>query len=305
MKTLLKSILLAVIAAIGVPAFAARENHEEFARQYMPESQAVFERFRKDCAETQKLRESLAEDLRVMNRALGDDAGYCALSEKNYVLSQKLSEWSTLLKDAFFKHKAGMISSEKLSETDTELAKESIAWEQNVLGGILKKTTMNYGSPTMVKIPGSSHSIAKFVVSPALYGAIIGTSPSEGWGSSRKVKWGSSRKVNNITWYEAVEFCKKLTKRDRALGRISENQEYQLPRRYELSRAVEDGVVSGCGVEWTSTDWEHNIMGPQEEYSAVYGRGWQYEEDRQNKRHASRAIGFRVILAPTSFFSIF
>ena len=82
MKTLLEYLLLAVIAAFGVPAFAAPENHEEFARQYMPESQAVFERFRKDCAETQKLRESLAEDLRVMNRALDDDAGNCALSEK-------------------------------------------------------------------------------------------------------------------------------------------------------------------------------------------------------------------------------
>ena len=140
MKTLLKSILFAVVAALGVPAFAAPENHEEFARQYMPESQTVFERFRKDCAETQKLRESLAEDLRVMNRALDDDAGYCALSEKIAELEKRESEWANTIKDAFFKHKAGMVTSEKLSDTDTVLAKNAIAWENDVLKNLIKNS---------------------------------------------------------------------------------------------------------------------------------------------------------------------
>ena len=104
----------------------------------MPESQAVFERFRKDCAESKKLRESLAEDLRVMNRAAADDAGYCALVEKIAALEKREAEWAGTIKDAFFRHKAGLINAEKLGDADLVLAKKSIDWEGN--GGSQRKS---------------------------------------------------------------------------------------------------------------------------------------------------------------------
>lgn len=236
MKTLLKSILFAVIAALAVPVFAAPENHEEFARQYMPESQAVFERFRKGYAETQKLRESLAEDLRVMNRALDDDAGYCALSEKITELEKREAEWADTIKDAFFKHKAGMATSEKLSEADAVLAKKSIAWENDVLKNIIKNSVAMFGIPVTVKIPEKNYAFGKYEVTQKQYESVMGRNPS-------RFK-GGNLPVEQVSWNDAVEFCKKLTERERALGRISADQEYRLPTEEEWEHACRAGTTT-------------------------------------------------------------
>lgn len=234
MKTLLKSLLFAVVATLGVPAFAAPENHEEFAQQYMPESQAVFERFRKDCAETQKLRESLAEDLRVMNCALEYNVSYCALSEKIAELEKREAEWANTIKDSFFKHKAGMVTSEKLSEADAVLAKKSIAWENDVLKNLIKNSVAMFGVPVTVKIPGKNYAFGKYEVTQKQYGAVMGNNPS-------KFK-GEDLPVENVSWNKAVEYCKKLTERERASGRISMNQEYRLPTSDEWGHACHAGA---------------------------------------------------------------
>lgn len=240
MKTLLKSILFAVITAFGVPAFAAPENHEEFARQYMPESQALFERFRKDCAETQKLRESLAEDLRVMNRALDDDAGYCALSEKITELEKREAEWADTIKDAFFKHKAGMATSEKLSETDAVLAKSAIAWENDILKNSINNSILRYKQDeqtaralVVVKIPGKNYAFGKYEVTQWQYQMVLGHNPS--------YFKGKALPVEMVDRDDARIFCKVLTLLERAWGVISDNQEYRLPTSAEWEYAYGEG----------------------------------------------------------------
>ncbi len=187
MKTFFKTLLFTALA-ICVPAavLAAPENHEEFARQYMPESQAIFERFRKDCAETRKLRNELVADLRVMNRKLEDDAGYCALTEKIAKLDRRESAWAAMLKDAFFKHKAAMISAEKLAEDDAALAKESLAWENGELKNFVKKSRGKISAimadcdrPIVtVKIPGKNLYFGKYEVTQAQYESVMRTNPS-------------------------------------------------------------------------------------------------------------------------------
>ena len=236
MKTLLKTVSAAALAALSVPAFAAPEEYEEFARQYTPESQAVFERFRKDCAETEKLRASLAEDLRVMNCPLHDDAGWWALSRKISALEARESEWAAFIQDAFLRHTAGLTDAEKLGSADAELAKKTVAWENGALKDLLKNSVEAFSIPAVVKIPGKPYAFGVFEVTQAQYRAVTGENPS-------KFK-GSNLPVTNVSWYDAREFCRKLTERERAAGRISKNQEYRLPTAAEWQHACRAGTTT-------------------------------------------------------------
>ena len=262
MKTLLKTVSAAALAALSVSAFAAPEEHEEFARQYTPESQAVFERFRKDHAEAEKLRASLDEDLRVMNRPRYDDAGWWALSRKISALEARESEWAAFIQDAFLRHTAGLTDAEKLGSADAELAKKTVAWENGALKDLLKNSVAVFGSlgvpfgvPAVVKIPGRKtyafgirqtdkrkevvkvpYAFGVFEVTQAQYQAVTGKNPS-------RLK-GSSLPVTNVSWDDAREFCEKLTERERAAGRISENQEYRLPTWREWTHACRAGTTT-------------------------------------------------------------
>lgn len=236
MKTFLKTVSAAALAALSVSAFAAPEEHEEFARQYTPESQAVFERFRKDREETEKLLASLAEDLRVMNRPLHDDAGWGALSRKISALEARESEWAAFIQDAFLRYTAGLTDAEKLGNADAELAKKTVAWENGALKELLKNFVAAFSVPAVVKIPGKTYAFGVFEVTQAQYQAVTGKNPSE--------FKGLALPVTNVSWDDAREFCEKLTERERALGRISENQEYRLPTKEEWQHACRAGTTT-------------------------------------------------------------
>ena len=264
MKTLLKTVSAAALAALSVPAFAAPEEYEEFARQYTPESQAVFERFRKDRAEAEKLRASLAEDLRVMNRSLYDDAGWWALSRKISALEARESEWAAFIQDAFLGHTAGLTDAEKLGNADAELAKKTVAWENGTLKNLLKNSVEVFGSlgvpsgvPAVVKIPGKPYAFGVFEVTQAQYRAVTGKNPS-------RFK-GSNLPVAGVSWGDAREFCRKLTERERALGRISANQEYRLPTAAEWQHACRAGTTTrfytGDSEEDLTETWVNGYTG--------------------------------------------
>jgi len=261
MKLFIKSLLFAALVAICVPAtvFAAPENHEEFARQYMPESQAIFERFRKDCAETRKLRDELVSDLRVMNvpaeassgvhtgsaglndrgielksRPLDGNQYYVALTQKIEELETREIEWVALLKDVFFKHKAAMITAEKLAEDDAVLAKKSLAWENGALKNMIKKTIERSNIPATVKIPNKPYAFGKYEVTQSQYAVVMGTHYS--------IHVGPTIPAENVSWNDADTFCKLLTLRERVSGRISVDQEYRLPTAKEWEHACADNV---------------------------------------------------------------
>src|SRR5262245_1713460 len=50
--------------------------------------------------------------------------------------------------------------------------------------------------------------------------------------------------VENVSWEEAVEFCKKLTDKERKEGKISSEQEYRLPTEAQWERACRGGAAS-------------------------------------------------------------
>jgi formylglycine-generating enzyme required for sulfatase activity len=59
-----------------------------------------------------------------------------------------------------------------------------------------------------------------------------------------------SRPINDISWYQAKEFCKKLTELDRSGGRIFGNQEYRLPTEAEWEYAARAGTTGA----WYTVD---------------------------------------------------
>ena len=87
-----------------------------------------------------------------------------------------------------------------------------------------------------VKIPGKTYAFGKYEVTQAQYQAVTGENPSE-----FKVP---NLPVTNVSWDEAREFCRKLTERERAAGRISENQEYRLPTVAEWQHACRAGTTT-------------------------------------------------------------
>lgn len=65
---------------------------------------------------------------------------------------------------------------------------------------------------------------------------------------------GANLPVENVSWNDAVEFCKKLTARERAAGVISANQEYRLPTNEEWEYACRAGTTTAYYTGNTEAD---------------------------------------------------
>ena len=90
--------------------------------------------------------------------------------------------------------------------------------------------------PVTVKIPERNYAFGKYEITQAQYEAVMKNNPS-------RFK-GENRPVENVSWDDAVGFCKKLTEQERASGRISTNQEYRLPTSGEWVHACRAGTTT-------------------------------------------------------------
>lgn len=88
----------------------------------------------------------------------------------------------------------------------------------------------------VVKIPGKSYAFGKYEVTQAQYASVMGANPSN--------FKGENLPVEQVSWNDAVRFCEKLTAWERALGLISENQEYRLPTSDEWEHACRAGTAT-------------------------------------------------------------
>lgn len=75
--------------------------------------------------------------------------------------------------------------------------------------------------------------LGKFEVTQHEYQAIMGENPSN---------WkGDDLPVERVNWHKAVEFCEKLTERERRAGRLPDGYVYRLPTEAEWEYAARGG----------------------------------------------------------------
>ena len=87
-----------------------------------------------------------------------------------------------------------------------------------------------------IKIPGRNYAFGKYEVTQAQYKYVMGENPAH--------FKGDNLPVEQVSWNDAVEFCKKLTERERSLGQISQTQEYRLPSSEEWEHACRAGTTT-------------------------------------------------------------
>lgn len=81
--------------------------------------------------------------------------------------------------------------------------------------------------------------VGKYEVTQEEFEKIMGCNPS--------YFKGNNKPVDSVTWVDAVNFCKKLTERERAAGRVPSGYEYRLLTEAEWDFAARGGVQSkGC-----------------------------------------------------------
>jgi len=88
------------------------------------------------------------------------------------------------------------------------------------------------------------------------YQAVIGDNPSS-------FKGDLNRPVELVTWNEAVEYCRKLTERERAAGRITGQQAYRLPTEAEWEYAARAGTSGARHGELDAIAWWSGNSGNQ------------------------------------------
>lgn len=95
--------------------------------------------------------------------------------------------------------------------------------------------------------------IGRFEVTQAQWQAVMGDNPS--------VFKDADRPVDNVSWDDTVRFCKALTVRERAAGRIGPQEAFTLPTRAQWIYAVQAGGQEPQGAALDAVAWQRNTSG--------------------------------------------
>jgi len=128
--------------------------------------------------------------------------------------------------------------------------------------------------------------LGKYELTQAQWVRVMGSDPS-------KFK-GASFPVEQVSWSDAVEFCKKLTEMEKKAGRITESMAYQLPTEAQWEYACRAGTTGayswGDSISSFNANYESRVRNkttPVGEYSAnpwgfhdMHGNVWEWCADR-------------------------
>jgi formylglycine-generating enzyme required for sulfatase activity len=92
--------------------------------------------------------------------------------------------------------------------------------------------------------------LGKTEVTQAQYEAVAGTNPSY----FKAV--GANAPVEEVSWIEAVEYCRKLTERERAAGRLPEGYIYTLPTEAQWEYAYRAGSTGPYPANFSAMGWD-------------------------------------------------
>jgi formylglycine-generating enzyme required for sulfatase activity len=96
-----------------------------------------------------------------------------------------------------------------------------------------RERDLDEGPPTRVVLP-EGFWIGRHEVTQAEYEGVVGTNPSRYAGDGRLP-------VEKLTWTEAMDYCARLTARERASGRLPAAYAYRLPTEAEWEHACRSG----------------------------------------------------------------
>jgi formylglycine-generating enzyme required for sulfatase activity len=134
------------------------------------------------------------------------------------------------------------------------IAEEGQGWtvpELNLEMAYIQPGTFTMGSPVSESGRSSDESpqtqvtltkgywLGKTAVTQAQWEALMGRNPSN--------FKGANRPVEQVSWTDAMEFCRKLTERERSAGRLSEGYEYTLPTEAQWEYACRAGTTGRYG----------------------------------------------------------
>lgn len=92
-------------------------------------------------------------------------------------------------------------------------------------------------------------------VTQAQWAAVMGSNPSN--------FKGDDRPVEQVSWHEAMEFCRKLTERERAAGRLPDELAYTLPTEAQWEYACRAGTTGDYAGNLDAMAWYSSNSGDQ------------------------------------------
>lgn len=166
---------------------------------------------------------------------------------RTYYSAVVRSSWFSLFASVFFFAGAGVLFGADPDSEETSSDATTAEMQIKDLGLTLvriKLGSFTMGSPATEdgrdndEIPHEvtltePYWLGRTEVTQSQYEAVMGKNPSHFKGKDRPVEM--------VSWRDAVEFCKKLTARERAAGRLPPGQEYRLPTEAEWENACRAG----------------------------------------------------------------
>ena len=112
--------------------------------------------------------------------------------------------------------------------------------------------------------------IGRYEVTQAQYEAVAGTNPSKFQGAG--IADAPQRPVENLLWDDAIAYCRALTARERAAGRVPAGYEYRLPTEAEWEFCCRAGTTTPWHTGARLAAQQANFAGARADRARTFGQ---------------------------------